>query len=259
MPPSAQTLTYMNIRVAFLIFSLFTLAMADPNTGVAPSEPQTQPHASPPTDVAAESQAGYVLQPGDELDIKFFFNPELNERATIRPDGRLSLPLLGERVITGATIAQLTQKLELDYKKELSRPQLLIQVRSFGNRNIFVGGEVQRPGMLQVFGQKTAMEALLEAGGLKHTAKKGEVMLIRRSDSGAPVTMLLAMNEKNSKKLPWAANFKMQPMDVLLVTESGISKVDRAIDQYFRQLVPVMLTGGFNYIWGPLSGAGGRF
>jgi hypothetical protein len=47
-------------------------------------------------------------------------------------------------------------------------------------------------------------------------------------------------------------------MDVLLVTESAISKVDRVIDQYVRQLLPVTLTGGFSYIWGPFSGVNGR-
>lgn len=253
----------MTARFATLIATCFTLAIADPSPTAASDQlsqrvANASPAAGAPDSQTEDSQTGYVLQPGDELEIKFFFNSELNERATIRPDGRISLPLLGERLITGSTIAQLTQKLELDYKKELSRPQLLIQVRAFGNRNIFVGGEVQRPGMLQVFAPKTAMEALLEAGGLKHTARKGEVMVIRRSDDGTPKTLLLAMNEKNSKNLPWAANFKMQPMDVLLVTESGISKADRAIDQYFRQLVPVMLTGGFSYIWGPLARPGGR-
>jgi polysaccharide export outer membrane protein len=249
----------MNAGLAFLVIVFSALAIGEPNAlAASPEMSHGQTNAPPPQSAAADSQAAYVLQPGDELEIKFFFNPELNERATIRPDGRISLPLMGERSITGSTVAQLTQNLELDYKKELSRPQLMIQVRAFGNRNIFVGGEVERPGMFQVFGQKTAMEALLEAGGLKRTAKKGQVMLIRRSDNGAPVTLRLAMNEKNTRQLPWAAHFKMQPMDVLLVTESGISKVDRAVDQYFRQLVPVMLTGGFSYIWGPLSGVGGR-
>jgi protein involved in polysaccharide export with SLBB domain len=198
-------------------------------------------------------QGSYVLGPGDDVEIRFFFNPELNERAVIRPDGYISMLMVGEVTAAGATPADLAARLTELYRDQITQPVVSVQVRGFNDRKIFVGGEVGRPGMLPMPGAKTAMEALLEAGGpLRDSAKRNELIVIRRSPAGTPVTMRVALNPKGSQP-PEAATFQLQPLDVVLVAESGISKTNRAIDQYVRRNIPVLLTGGFNYLWGPAA------
>jgi protein involved in polysaccharide export with SLBB domain len=94
--------------------------------------------------VSARAASGdYHLQPGDELDIRFYFNPELNSSVLVRPDGRISLPLANEVQAAGLTPEALSQRLRTAYEQELRRPELTVIVRSFNS----VGGEVASPGV----------------------------------------------------------------------------------------------------------------
>ena len=73
----------------------------------------------------------YRLQVGDQLDIKFFFNPELNEAVAVRPDGRISLQLVGELMAAGSTVEELKALLKQRYAKELKNPEITVILRSF--------------------------------------------------------------------------------------------------------------------------------
>ena len=200
------------------------------------------------------SPAAYKLEAGDSVDIRFFYNEELNTKALIRPDGRLSLPLLGEVQMAGSSIGDLTAKLEKLYEPTLRKPAITLQVEGFANRKIFVGGEVTKPGMFPLTGQQTALGAIIEAGGLTKTAKRGEITLIRKSQTGSAQVMVVSLKPASSDKLAIspASTFLLEPFDVLLLHESGISKANRAIDQYVRQMSPILLTGGFSYLFNGL-------
>jgi protein involved in polysaccharide export with SLBB domain len=117
-----------------------------------------------------------------------------------------------------------------------------------------VGGEVSRPGMFPLTGHETLLSAIYEAGGLTKTARRSLVTVIRRSEKGVPEYIpvsLKGMGPAKDSGGPTAA-FALQPLDVVVVHESGVSKANRAIDQYVRQMIPMLLTGGFTYI---LNGA----
>lgn len=199
----------------------------------------------------------YELHPGDEVEVRLTYNSEFSERVQIRPDGFVSLPLLGEVHMAGETVEGLTQRLQKAYAPHLVQPQLTIQVRSYADRRVFVGGEVGRPGMLPLVNTKTVLEAIIEAGGMKESAKKGLVTVIRRGPKGEPAQFLVALNAK-SQNTPTAAAFQLEPLDVVLVAESGISKANRGIDQYIRRMMPILMTGGFTYLFGPSTGFAGK-
>jgi polysaccharide export outer membrane protein len=203
---------------------------------------------------ASTSHAAYKLEAGDSVDIKFFYNEELNTKAMIRPDGTLSLPLLGEVQMAGSSVGELTTKLEKLYEPTLRKPAITLQVEAFANRKIFVGGEVTKPGVFPLTGQQTALGAIIEAGGLTRSAKRGEITLIRRSQTGSAQVMVVSLKPPSSDKLAASAasTFLLEPFDVILLHESGISKANRAIDQYVRQMSPVLLTGGFTYLFNGL-------
>ena len=80
----------------------------------------------------------YLIQPGDELDIKLFYNPELNETITVRPDGKISLQLIDEVHATGLQPAELDDMLTKAYSHELKKPVVTVIVRSFAGQRIYV-------------------------------------------------------------------------------------------------------------------------
>jgi protein involved in polysaccharide export with SLBB domain len=203
--------------------------------------------AVPP--VTDADDGAYRLVAGDMIEIEFLYNAELNETVRIRPDGRISMPLVGELLVAGATIAELATRLATAYVDILRIPSVSIQVREFANRRVFVGGEVQRPGMMPLVGRQTALGAVVEAGGFRPSAARDEVIVIRRGSDDAPRVLRLALEGK-AGQAPEAASFALEPLDVVLITESGVARTGRAIDQYVRQMIPVTLTGGFSWLLG---------
>ena len=213
----------------------------------AQTEPSVRAAAVPP--VTDADDGAYLLNPGDTIEIKFMQNAELNELVQIRPDGRISMPLVGELLVARTTIAELSQRLATAYVEILRTPSVTIQVREFANRRVFVGGEVGRPGVLPLVGRQTALTAIMEAGGFRTSAARDEVLVIRRGSEDEP--RLLWVSLKNAPgKASEAARFALEPLDVVLVTESGVARTGRAIDQYVRQMIPVTLTGGLSWIIG---------
>jgi len=195
--------------------------------------------ATPP--VTDLDDGSYRLGPGDTIEIKFMSNPELNELVVIRPDGRISMPLVGELLVANSTIAELATRLSTAYVDILKTPSATIQVRDFANRRVFVGGEVARPGVLPLSGRQTALSAVMEAGGFRGSAARDEILVIRKGNEDEPRVLRLAAKGQDGKA-PEAAKFALQPLDVVLVTESGVARTNRAIDQYVRQMIPISLT-----------------
>jgi len=111
----------------------------------------------------------YRIQAGDQLDIKFFYNKDLNEQVTVRPDGRISLQLVKTVVAAGLTPEQLTVNLKKAYSVHLKDPEIAVIVRSFSSQRIYVDGEVGKPGMLPLTGPTTVRQAISQAGGFLYT------------------------------------------------------------------------------------------
>jgi protein involved in polysaccharide export with SLBB domain len=193
--------------------------------------------------------AEYRLQPGDELDIRFYYNPELNTSVLIRPDGRISLPLANEVQAAGLTPSALTQRLRTSFEQELRRPELTVIVRSFNSQKVFVGGEVASPGVVQALGPLTVLQSVTQAGGFKETARLGEVLVIRRDPSQPdpiviPVDIASVVDGTQTNQ-----DIALMPFDVVYVPKSPIANVNKFVDQYIRQNIPFGfgLTYGFGF------------
>jgi polysaccharide export outer membrane protein len=199
-----------------------------------------------------EKEPIYRLNPGDDVEIRFFFNPELNELVMIRPDGRVSLQLAGEVVLAGKTVAEASAELEELYRKEIRTPRVSIQVRKFGAQKVFVTGEVLRPGPIALPGSVTVLQAISEAGGIKGTGDPKTIILIRKGPDGLPSGRKLNLSAKGMPA-PEAGTL-LAPFDVVVVPESGIARVDRWVDQHIRQLIPFNLSAGFTYLFQNVPG-----
>jgi len=198
--------------------------------------------------LAQSGEQLYRLEAGDEIEIKFLYNPELSDKITIRPDGRISMPMVGEITAAGMAVGELTNLIQDKYKSTVRQAVVTVQVRSFANRKVFVGGEVLRPGTVVLTGQQTVLGAILEAGGLMRTADRNQVTLIRRTAAGSPETRTLGLRAAKGKAAE-AAGIAVQPYDMIVVTRSGIAKANQAVEQYIRNLSPALLTAGFTYLF----------
>jgi polysaccharide biosynthesis/export protein len=198
---------------------------------------------------AINSAAGspYRLSAGDSIELRFFFNAELNEQTQIRPDGAVSLQLVGEVRMAGKTVEEVLDELQSDYSKYLRRPEINLQIRGFANQKIYVTGQVVKPGLVSMPGQLTVFEALGEAGGVTRLGNNNRVVLIRKGPTGLPERRQLKLIDHG--KVTEEAGLTLRPFDVILVPESKIAKVDRWVDEYLRQTNPTSTVLGFQYVY----------
>jgi protein involved in polysaccharide export with SLBB domain len=139
----------------------------------------------------------YIIQPGDTLSIKFFFNPELNEENLIvRPDGLISLQLVHEIKAADLTPVQLKSLLAEKYAGQLKNPEIAVIVRSIREPyRIYVDGQVKSPGEFEIIGSLSVLQAIARAGGmLEDTAKKSDVKVIRRDQDGQAFVINVDLN-----------------------------------------------------------------
>ncbi len=195
-----------------------------------------------------EKNREYFLQEGDILDIKFFYNPELNEVVTIRPDGKISLQLVEEIIAAGLTPADLDRVLTKKYSKLLLRPELTVIVREFSSQKIFVGGEVKNPGLFPVTTQLTVLRAIFQAGGYTNTAELTNVVVLR--DQGSDKPLFMKVNLIEGLTCPGNNNdFLLKPYDVVFVPMTRIGRLNQFVDQYIEKLIPISKNFGFTYVY----------
>ncbi len=204
----------------FSIFLLMTSCSSDPIvTNPTPiGAPGTQEGIA-----GHGSTSEYFIQGGDILDIKFFYNPELSEKVKVRPDGRIALQLIDEVMAGGLTPNELKGTLTKEYSKEVRDPAITIILREFTG-NIFVDGEVNKPGQYSLEGNLTLLQAIARAGGMKEEAWN-EAIVIRRLKDQTPLIMELAL-EAVIKGDDFTQDVGLLPYDIVYVPRSPISNVN---------------------------------
>lgn len=187
----------------------------------------------------------YRIHAGDLLDIKFFYNPELNEQVTVRPDGRISLMLATEVMAAGVTPAELTEQLRMRYAPLLKTAEIAVIVRSFNSQRIYVDGEVGKPGAITLNGSMSVMEAISEAGGFKDTARRNEVIVVRRIADGKVASTVVNL-ESALDGSDISQNIALLSYDLVYVPKSAVADVNLWIDQYLRKNIPIPFGLGYN-------------
>ncbi|MGX1099838.1 protein involved in polysaccharide export with SLBB domain [Amorphus sp. MBR-141] len=195
-----------------------------------------------PWNEGVASEFRFVI--GDEVTINLPFYEEESATTQVAPDGRIYLSLIGSVVADGRTPKELEQELEERYRKYLRFPTVGVVPKSFGSRQVFVGGEVERPGALSVPGPLGVMEAVIMAGGLKDTAGLRKIVLIRRSPDDQPMMRIVDLDQFTDSAAP-AENVILQPYDIVFVPRSTIAEVNLWVDQFINKTVP--FSRGFSY------------
>jgi len=199
-------------------------------------------------EMAQEPRPELSLGPGDVVDIKHFYLPELDESQIVRPDGCIALPLIGEVQVDGKTPRQLHEELVRRYRPQVKEPQLTVLVRRINDSRIWVTGEVKRPGPVQMPGRLTLLEAVTEVGGgTRPTADLTQVVVVRQRQGrsyGCKINLKEILEGKAGEQ------FFLQPRDVVYVPPTAITRANDWMDQYVNKMVPQTRTL-FYYPIGP--------
>jgi polysaccharide export outer membrane protein len=179
----------------------------------AGEEQKTQTTKSQPA--AAITDATYVIGPEDVLNIDVWKEKEISSTVPVRPDGKISLPLLNDVQAAGLTPMQLQNNIREGLKKFIADPQVTIIVTQINSRKIFVLGEVARPGTFAMLPHMTVLQAISSAGGFSQFAKESGVYVLR-TENGRQITLPFNYKEVVKGKRP-EQNIELKPGDTIVV------------------------------------------
>jgi polysaccharide export outer membrane protein len=195
---------------------------------------------APPPMAYSDTTPAYRFYPGDEIEITVFSAPELSRTVTVGPDGRVALPLIGAVRAADLTAEELHDGLIAAYSPQLRTPELSVTPRGYGSRQVFVGGEVARPGIYEMPANIDAFQAVALAGGFLPSARRGDVLVLSRAGGETAVTEVDLSPRAMRQGFP-----NVQPLqryDVVYVPRSAISQVNLFMQQYVRDALPVQFS-----------------
>jgi polysaccharide export outer membrane protein len=169
--------------------------------------PPLPPGVTPPT--------GYVIGAHDVLSIVFWRDKDMNADVTVRPDGKISLPLINEIQAAGLTPEQLRVAVAEAASKFLEDPTASVVVKEIKSRNVFITGSVSKPGTYPLVGEMNVLQLIALAGGLLEWADSKNIVVIQ-TENGRPKYRKFNYNEViNQKNLE--QNVTLKPNDTVVV------------------------------------------
>jgi polysaccharide export outer membrane protein len=160
--------------VSSLLAALVIVLVAGGDQGARAAQSQDAPAAAVPAD--------YVIGPEDVLGVVFWREADLTGDVTVRPDGRVSLPMLGEMMAAGLRPQQLQDQIAAAAKKYVQDPNVAVVVRTINSMKVYITGRVTTPGAHPLKGPLTAMQAIALAGGLTEYADAKSITILRTTN-----------------------------------------------------------------------------
>jgi polysaccharide biosynthesis/export protein len=187
---------------------------AVPAGGQAPSAPATTPMQTP-EGVNAVLDPSYVIGPDDVLSILFWRDKDTSTDVVVRPDGKITLPLLNDIVAAGLSPEQLRVSIQKAAEQYFQDPNVSVVVKAVNSRRVYVTGSVNKPGPYLLTSKTTVLQMLAQAGGLGDFAKKDKIAVMRTVNGQ---TQLFKFNYKDvieGKRLE--QNIELRPGDTIVV------------------------------------------
>jgi len=209
-------------------------------------------HAAPRPAIASEQcvdtavaradnsdDSAYLIEEGDVLDVHFYLSPEFDDEITVRPDGKISLRMVGDIQAKGLTPATLSARLDDAYSHELRSPEATVHVKSTPSRQVYVDGQVTKPGAFMLEPEMSAQQAVALAGGITPEAAPTSALLIRRDLCGIATGIKFNLAKARHPDGIGQEDIAMLPGDIVYVPRSTIANVDLFVKQYIRDVLPV--------------------
>jgi polysaccharide export outer membrane protein len=167
------------------------------------------------TAVGVATPADYVIGPDDQLTVVFWREKEMSSDVAVRPDGKISLPLLNDVQAAGLTPEQLRLQLTEAASKFIEEPTVTVVVRQINSRKVFVVGNVAKPGPYPLSGPTTVIQLIAMAGGLQEFADEKNIVIMR-TENGQQSSYLFnyqdVVKRRNLKQ-----NIELRPGDTIIV------------------------------------------
>jgi polysaccharide export outer membrane protein len=158
--------------------------------------------------------ADYVIGPDDVLSIVFWRDKDMSSDVIVRPDGKISLPILNDVQAQGLTPDELRVRIVTEAARYLEDPNATVVVKEIKSRKVYITGEVEKPGPYALTAPMTVMQLIAMAGGLREFA--GDKIIIMRTVNGTPVAFRFnyqhVLDGKNMRQ-----NIELKPGDTVVV------------------------------------------
>ncbi len=150
----------------------------------APSEAPTpdKQTSAPPVPDAVKSPADYVIGEQDVLNITVWKEPEISGMVVVRPDGKITIPLVNEVYVIGMTPTELQNQLAEKLKPFVNVPQVTVSVKEINSRKVYLIGNAAKEGPVRINSSMTVLQLIAEAGGLRDFAKRNKIYIMRNEN-----------------------------------------------------------------------------
>lgn len=223
-------------RSAVTLASALLLAGLVAGCSTAPVEAPLPPVAEPLAPSLVDT-GQYRLEPGDVLRVKFIYQPEMDVKLEIDPDGNISIPGVGEVQARGKTAEELATDIETLSSTNLRDPEVTVIVAQLGPRKVFVSGEVRLPGPVLYRVGMTPMQAIIDRGGFTEVARIDSVLHVTSKDNSVEATRLDFSSEIKQGS-PEAQALAVN--DQIVVPRTFIGDANAFVRLYIRGLMPTM-------------------
>jgi len=159
----------------------------------------------------------YIIGPEDILDITVWKNADLSKTVQVRPDGRISLPLLGDISAVAKTPVQLTEEISTGLRAYMENPTISIMVKEVNSYQIYVLGEVNKPGKYPLKSKTTLLQGITVAGGFTALAARNKIVVFRFTKDGEGQTKLKASYDDIVVRDGANQNIELKPGDQIVV------------------------------------------
>jgi len=167
----------------------------------------------------------YRLQPSDVLELEYEYTPEYNQTVTVGPDGTVTLRLVGTVKVGGLSLDEATSAIKAKASVPLNNPELSLTLKEFVKPHFTIYGEVQKPGVYDMHGGVTVLQAIAISGGQKETSKQTQVVLLRKVSGDLAEVKVI-----NTKTMSTAdgvrEDFALKPDDMIIVPKNKLGKVE---------------------------------
>ncbi len=219
-----------------LLFAMFGCSgntAARRNPALTSEAATTGAKVSPAAVMLPEYRLGLL----DDLEVRVQFHERLNETAKVRPDGRITLQEIGELYVLGLTAVEVDRLITEAYAKSIHAPEVTVFVRSFAGLSVYVLGEVDKPGRLDMVPNLTVLQAIATAGGSLKGAKLNSVIVLRQDGSGKVQAQRLDLN-RGAIQNGLAQDRYLMPQDIVFVPKTFIANVNEFLTQVYEGLFP---------------------
>lgn len=212
-----RTIVWLALMALMAVLS--TVSVAQDSTTPPPASDKATPPATAPKPSPAAAGVlpdAYVIGAEDVLSVYVWKEPDMSKSVPVRPDGMISLPLVGEVKAAGYTPVQLQDVLAEAMKKYISEPQVTVVVEKVDSLNFNIVGEVIKPGYYPLTRRLTVLDAISLAGGFKDFAKSKKIYVLRTAANGTQERLPFNYKQVIKGENP-QQNIELQPRDTIVV------------------------------------------